>query len=54
MNNESYNWSKEDSIRSVKDILLIGKTALAGFISWASEIPSRIDTHMAGGDVEDE
>ena len=54
MNNESHSWSKEDSIRSIRDIINVGKTALSGFISWANEIPSRIDTHMAGGDVEDE
>ena len=54
MNNEPHKWNTEDLIRSIRDIINVGRTAVAGFISWASEVPSRIDTHMAGGDVEDE
>ena len=47
MENLPHNWNKEDSIRSVKDILSIGKTALAGLISWAGQIPERVDTYYA-------
>lgn len=54
MNKDIPNWEKGDSLNSIKQVYLLGKTALAGFISWASEVPSRIDTHMAGGDIEDE
>ena len=56
MNNEPHNWNREDTVRSVKDIINIGRTALAGFVSWAGEVPSRIDTYYAnkvnGGEDE--
>jgi len=56
MNNESHSWSKEDSIRSIQDIINVGRTAVAGFISWASEVPGRVDNHYSNqlnGDSDD-